>query len=664
MSYENPEITKNREARRASLSARTGELLKTLEQRSAAERLAWYRVNRGRFFFERSELAERIRVINGVADSRKDEVLEAAGRLLRHEFDILGSGLTSLGERIDWQRDFKSGISWRKDVVYPAWNWRKVDDLAGAEIYRGHFYSIDDASDLKMPWDLSSFFHLPVLCEAYLQTGDARYADEVAGQLMDWHRENPYPRGVNWTCAMVAGIRIANLAFAMRALEPEEFIGEMGALSILRHIKFILDFFEVDQDGRRNNHYVNNLVGLGFGAAEIAGTELGSDLRAFAFEEIERELGTQFSPDGTNYEGTIPYHRFAAESIILTTILLERNGCVPAPESRAQLLKILQFIDMYTKPNNLAPQFGDNDNGRILVLHDYARQEYRDHRHILAVGAAWLGVERLLTPVWDQSPDAVWILGRPAPRTVVKPALAVGLYNANGYGVAKTPQTSLVVRCGRINPMSGGGHNHCDMLSYEFHDRGQDVIIDPGAMIYSADAPLRNYARSTAAHNILQLDGLEQQAFEPRDLFAMQDRAAATLDTWEIQDGALFFRGHHTAYPGWRVVREMQCRFPDGALEVHDFVEETGAAAGGREFCGRLHLAAGIEAEANGPLGFRLRAGKLEWTVRFGEGVRAGVCEGKVSPSYGIVVPAAVLEYRFTPREARAARYTVERRLA
>jgi len=266
--------------------------------------------------------------------------------------------------------------------------------------------------------------------------------------------------------------------------------------------------------------------------------------------------------------------------------------------------------------------------------------------------------------VWDQSPDAVWILGRPAPRTVVKPALAVGLYNANGYGVAKTPQTSLVVRCGRINPMSGGGHNHCDMLSYEFHDRGQDVIIDPGAMIYSADAPLRNYARSTAAHNILQLDGLEQQAFEPRDLFAMQDRAAATLDTWEIQDGALFFRGHHTAYPGWRVVREMQCRFPDGALEVHDFVEETGAAAGGREFCGRLHLAAGIEAEANGPLGFRLRAGKLEWTVRFGEGVRAGVCEGKVSPSYGIVVPAAVLEYRFTPREARAARYTVERRLA
>jgi len=54
---------------------------------------------------------------------------------------------------------------------------------------------------------------------------------------------------------MVAGIRIANMMFALRSVEPEsaQFMAEFGVLSILRHLKFILDFLEVDQDGRRNN---------------------------------------------------------------------------------------------------------------------------------------------------------------------------------------------------------------------------------------------------------------------------------------------------------------------------------------------------------------------------------------------------------------------------
>ena len=661
MNYEDPEVTRAREQNRASLSARTGDLLNSLAAATAPERLDWYRQNRGRFFFEPGDLPGRVALINKLAPSRKADVVAAAERLLRHEFDILGSGLVCLGEPIDWQRDFKSGIRWRQDVIYPAWNWRQVDDLAGAEIYRGHFYSIEDPSDLKMPWDLSSFFHLPTLGEAFLQTGDRRYADELARQLHDWHAENPYPRGVNWTCAMVAGIRMANLAFAVRLVEPEAFLGETGMLSILRHIKFILDFLEVDQDGRRNNHYVNNVVGLGFGAVEIARSELGRDVLSFAFEELVRETATQISADGTNYEGTIPYHRFVAESIVVTAILLERNGCPMPPESRARLAKALRFIALYTKPNGLAPQYGDNDNGRILVLHDYARQEYRDHRHVLAVGAAWLGIEDLITDVAGQGPDVAWLLGRPAPAAVRPPAVVSGLYNCNGYALAKTRDTFLLLRCGLLNPMSGGGHNHCDELSFEFHDRGQDIIIDPGAMIYSADSDLRNYARSTAAHNVVQLDDQEQQQFDPRDLFSMQDRATAAVDAWEVEDASLFFRGHHTAYAGWRVVREMRCDLRAGALHVFDTVEQLGPQPEGREFCGRLHLAAGIAVEQTGAAAFVLRAGELQWSVRFGEGVRAGRCDGQVSPGYGVFLPAEILEYRFTPAEARSAAFSVER---
>ena len=665
MTYESPEVIRTREERRAGLAARTGELIERLTGKPPAERLHWYRDNRGEFFFGPHERAARVASINGLVPSRKTAVAATAERLLAHEFDILGSGPVSLGACIDWQRDFKSGIRWREDVIYPAWNWRQVDDLSGAEIYRGHFYSIDDPSDLKVPWDLSSFFHMPVLAEAFLQTGDQRYKAEVVDQLRDWHERNPYPRGVNWTCAMVGGIRLANLAFTLRLIEPDDFLGDVAVLSILRHIKFILDFLEVDEDGRRNNHYLNNLVGLGFGAAEVARSEFGCDLLDFVSTELNRELVTQFSPDGTNYEGTIPYQRFATETAILTAILLERNGRELLPEPRARLERSVRFIDSYTKPNGLAPQYGDNDNGRILVLHDYDGQEYRDHRHIVAVGAAWLQLEDLTADLSAEAADTVWLLGSKPPATTLLHGTAFlsGLYNNNGYALAKMAQSSFLIRCGRINPMSGGGHNHCDQLSFEFHDRGQDLVIDPGALIYSADSALRNQFRSTAAHNVLQLDGLEQQDFNLRDLFAMQDRAAAAFDSWEVADGRVLFRGRHFAYraAGWDVGREIRCDLEHGKLSVCDFVERVAGVQDAGQFCGRLHLAAGIGVEQTEPGIFLLHAGSLRWTISFDSSLQLRRCDGQVSPSYGVSVPAVILEYRFSSAESMPVRFSIER---
>ena len=663
MEYESAEVTRSREERRASLSARTSELLETLAKKPVGDLENWYRANRGRFFFDPEDISSRIGMINELYPDRKDRLIATAERLLRHEFDILGSGLVSLGPRIDWQLDFKSGIRWRNDVIYPAWNWRKVDGLDSADIYQGHFYSIDDPSDLKVPWDLSSFFHLPPLAEAYRRTGDPRYSKEAVDQVRAWHEENPYPRGVNWTCAMAVGIRLANMVFGLRLIEPADFMGETGVISILRHIKFILDFLEVDQDGRRNNHYVNDLVGLGFGAVEIAHSDLGRSLLDFVFDELKRELTVQFSEDGTNFEGTIPYHRFAAESVILTLMLLERNGRPVPAESRAQIERILRFIDFYSKPNGLAPQFGDNDNGRILVLHDYDAQEYRDHRHILAVGGAWLGIDGLAGDLSGQGADAVWLTGREAPSRRESPPFLAGLYSANGYALARSGESSFLMRCGRINPMSGGGHNHCDQLSLEFHDRGQDLIVDPGATVYSADSALRNYYRSTAAHNVVQLDHLEQQDFNPRDLFSMQDRAAAVLDSWEVVDAMAHFRGRHSAYAaaGWIVCRECHCSLCEGSLSVCDTLEGTAGAGDGQEFCGRLHLAADIKVEQSSPSIFLLTGSNLRWTIRFSGGLRVGQVPGSVSPGYGVSLPAVILEYRFTPAQALSASFFLER---
>ena len=327
---------------------------------------------------------------------------------------------------------------------------------------------------------------------------------------------------------------------------------------------------------------------------------------------------------------------------------------------------MVRFIDYYTKPNGLAPQVGDNDNGRILVLHDYAGQEYRDHRHILAVGAAWLGMDGLMSNISGQGVDAIWLLGTNPTKSIElkKPSLAAGLYNSNGYALAKTDNSSLLLRCGIINHMSGGGHNHCDQLSFEFQDRGQDVIVDPGALIYSADSALRNRYRSTWAHNTLQLAGLEQQEFTPRELFAMQDQAAAKIDAWEIEGTRVRFRGHHTGYSaaGWKVSREVLYEGSQGAIYVCDSVRSVGPIQM-REFCGRLHFAAKVELKQTAAATFLLRAGTLDWVLQFGEALLVEQTEGLVSPGYGIFLPASVLEYRFTAAVDRDASFSLTRDL-
>src|SRR5467141_3222195 len=65
--------------------------------------------------------------------------LEAeAEQILAHKVDLLGSGVVSLGAKIDWHADFKSGYRWE-----PAF-------YADVEVTR-----LDDASDAKVPWELS-----------------------------------------------------------------------------------------------------------------------------------------------------------------------------------------------------------------------------------------------------------------------------------------------------------------------------------------------------------------------------------------------------------------------------------------------------------------------------------------------------------------------------
>jgi hypothetical protein len=65
-----------------------------------------------------------------------------------------------------------------------------------------------DSSDVEVAWDLSRLQWLMPAGQAYLLTGEERYAEAVRAVLESWIDANPYAQTVNWSSTMEAALRI------------------------------------------------------------------------------------------------------------------------------------------------------------------------------------------------------------------------------------------------------------------------------------------------------------------------------------------------------------------------------------------------------------------------------------------------------------------------
>ena len=78
----------------------------------------------------------------------------------------------------------------------------------------------------------------------------------------------------------------------------------------------------------------------------------------------------------------------------------------------------------------------------------------------------------------------------------------------SGYYIFKQDEWKLIVDAGQPGPTYLPGHAHCDAMSFELFKSGKPVIVNCGTYAYQCDE--RAFFRSTAAHNTVQIDGVEQ----------------------------------------------------------------------------------------------------------------------------------------------------------
>jgi hypothetical protein len=92
------------------------------------------------------------------------------------------------------------------------------------------------------------------------------------------------------------------------------------------------------------------------------------------------------------------------------------------------------------------------------------------------------------------------------------------MFPSSGVGIARTEEVEVIF-ISVLNGINGtGSHTHNDKLSVTARIRGVEFFCDSGTGCYMGDPKLRNQLRSTAAHNTIIIDGVEQYGFDPETI--------------------------------------------------------------------------------------------------------------------------------------------------
>ena len=541
-------------------------------------------------------------VVSRISGDEQAVILSSANLTLEHQFDYLGSGPVHMPS-IRWHEDFKSGSSWKKGVFYLK---QRRSTAKGA--------------DIKVPWELSRCHHLLWLGEAYLLTGDDKYASEVVQEIEDWWKENPFMYSVNWTCTMDVAIRAVNWMYAVGMVLDSPVISESFAQgvfwSLYQHGWFIFNNLERIIP-YSNNHLFSDLAGLLFVSSLFKDTERGKKWLRYSKEALFEEIRCQVLPSGAHYERSLSYHRLMTEMVASSVQLMKRQGMSVPADIGYRMSSMFSFISAYTKPNSLAPLVEDNDDGRFLP---FVRRDFRNHSYLLD----------------DKSAESLFLSEGAGPIRFNHPQ-ASQMFEDAGHCVLRADEAYLFVTNGEQSGYETsrsrvGTHTHNDKLSFELALEQDDLMVDPGAYLYTPDPVKSNEFRSTGKHNTVIVDGEEQNEITPKNVFLAGKNSRATLFRTG-PDHCL--EGEYKTFKGG-LVHHRQFQLTDDSLLITDTLTKEGA---GHEAVFSFHLAEGVQPVLAGNE-VSLSTAHFTASLSFmtdAEGLRTEIADDTFSPSYGVL---------------------------
>ncbi|MGW8391234.1 alginate lyase family protein [Pseudoduganella sp. HUAS MS19] len=532
----------------------------------------------------------------------------AADALLAGRWNVFALQGAPLGFPPQWNRDPRTGTA--------------------APMAPGPSIDYRDASlvgDIKYLWEPARHLELVTLAQAWRCTGERRYRDGARTLLISWLDQCPYPQGVHWASSLELGVRLLNWAVAWQLLEGklDDDWRHRWLNAVYKHCHFISHHFS--RHSSANNHLLGECMGLYIASLQWPCWPESVRWRAMAERGMAEQGLRQNWADGVNKEQAIYYHHEVMDMMVLCQLAAQANGSSFPPEWLDRLERMAEFLAAMMDVGGNVPMTGDADDARMLRLDASAAPPYRS----LLAGAALLferpDFKAKAGALDDRNrwlfahADARWAdLPLPAADACETPRLAFpqGGYYLLGSNFGTPREVRIVVDCGPLGYLSLAAHGHADALAFTLSMGGQELLIDPGTYAYHTHRQWRDYFRSTAAHNTVQIDGLDQS--EIGGNFMWLHKANAVVLS---HDAPHFFEGKQDGYLRLRdpVMHRRIIRFDSkrNAVNVEDILE----CSGEHEVALHWHFAEGCHAEMVGQTLHIARRDKgLHMSCHFGRG--------------------------------------------
>jgi hypothetical protein len=499
-----------------------------------------------RFFIDVRSKNDFIDLFSQIDPRWSRAVVSDAKQLCDHNFRLLGLDRIDLDLQVSTDGVGK-GLPWNIDFTCD-YRWDAKSFFREVVIPFGQ-------ADIKVPWELSRFQHLPTLGQAFWVSEEERFASEFMAQIDDWIESNPPGFGVNWVNTMEVAIRLMNWIWGYFFFQGSRYLtGDFlrrFLKSVVAHARHIQSNVEIYRKGLTTNHTLAAYTGLLYVGIVFPEFREADVWYRRGSAGVFQCMNEQVYDDGVDFENSTSYHRLALEMFATTQLLLTRNGIGVPPWYTRRLEAMFDYVMHYTRPDGRAPLLGDNDDGRLHILDDYYGWEGNDHRYLLVLGAGLFGRRDFKAMSPHGSNEAAWLLGPHAYRDFL--AMPEGnarptssSFPSGGKYIMRSESNYMMINADEVGSGGLGNHKHNDIFSFELAIAGRAVITDPGTFVYTVDRYWRDLFRSTLYHNTLRINGAEQ--IEITGWFDADPSVRVCVDRWSSSDEYDLFEGRHSGY--------------------------------------------------------------------------------------------------------------------
>ncbi len=497
--------------------------------------------NNSNFFFSYADKEKILRAYNEFLGSEIGQsIVEKAERILAGKISLLGYKNLDFGSPVNWHYEPLSSKTAKPKASY---EFSETD--------------MKEIGNVQIIWELNRHQHFFTLGMAYWITEDEIFAETFNNHLESWMSQNPPGFGINWISSFELSLRVISWLWAFRFFENS--VNFPGS-TFLKALKFLyLHARSLEDHLNSAQNPTTEALSLYYLSTQIPFFKESEKWRQTAKRILFEEIETQVLKDGTYFEHSSWYARYTADLYIHFLILHElsepEQDKNEIEKTKTKLQHLLDFLMYLVRPDGTIPLIGDLKGGKMLPLVSRPLSQERpdDFRETLSTASVLFRRSDYKFVAKELSESTVWLTGIEGIKIfrslqAHEPKHVSKFFSDGGYFIMRDgwdlTDNYMLIHTGPTE-VTSNRYSHADNLSIEVAPLGKTTLVDPGSPSHFECDSIRNYFRSTSAHNTLSIDAKPSSEFGSED---QKTKATSKIHLCITENRFDFLEASHGGY--------------------------------------------------------------------------------------------------------------------